>query len=63
LARDLEKEGFWKEQGIQIIGVDIDAVELTEDRQLFRDRMEEIGIEQCRSRQAYSLLDAKEIKE
>ncbi len=63
LARDLEKEGFWKEQGIQIIGVDIDAVELTEDRQLFRDRMEEIGIEQCRSRQAHSLLDAKEIKE
>tara|TARA_Y200000002_G_scaffold166108_1_gene137030 strand:- start:12006 stop:14834 length:2829 start_codon:yes stop_codon:yes gene_type:complete len=63
LARDLEKEGFWKEQCIQIIGVDIDAVELTEDRQLFRDRMEEIEIEQCRSRQAYSLLDAKEIKE
>ncbi len=63
LARDLEKEGFWKAQGIQIIGVDIDAVELTEDRQLFRDRMEEIGIEQCRSRQAHSLLDAKEIKE
>ncbi len=63
LARELEKEGFWKENGITIIGVDIDAVELTEDRQLFRDRMEEIGIEQCRSRQAYSLLDAKEIKE
>ena len=63
LARDLEKEEFWKEHGIQIIGVDIDAVELTEDRQLFRDRMEEIGIEQCRSRQAHSLLDAKEIKE
>ncbi len=63
LARDLEKEGFWKANGIQIIGVDIDAVELTEDRQLFRDKMEEIGIMQCRSRQAESLLDAKEIKE
>jgi carbamoyl-phosphate synthase large subunit len=63
LCRDLEKEDFWKEHGIQIIGVDIDAVELTEDRQLFRDKMEEIGIEQCRSRAAQSLLDAKEIKE
>jgi carbamoyl-phosphate synthase large subunit len=63
LCRDLEKEHFWKEHGIQIIGVDIDAVELTEDRQLFRDKMEEIGIEQCRSRAAQSLLDAKEIKE
>lgn len=63
LCRDLEKENFWKENDIQIIGVDIDAVELTEDRQLFRDKMEEIGIEQCKSRTAQSLLDAKEIKE
>ncbi len=63
LCRDLEKENFWKENNIHIIGVDIDAVELTEDRQLFRDKMEEIGIEQCRSRTAESLLDAKEIVE
>ena len=63
LCRDLEKENFWKENDIKIIGVDIDAVELTEDRQLFRDKMEEIGIEQCKSRTAKSLLDAKEIKE
>jgi len=63
LCRDLEKENFWKENNIQIIGVDIDAVELTEDRQLFRDKMESIGIEQCKSRTAQSLLDAKEIKE
>lgn len=63
LCRDLEKVNFWKENDIKIIGVDIDAVELTEDRQLFRDKMEEIGIEQCKSRTAQSLLDAKEIKE
>jgi len=63
LCRDLEKVNFWKENNIQIIGVDIDAVELTEDRQLFRDKMESIGIEQCKSRTAQSLLDAKEIKE
>ena len=63
LCRDLEKENFWNENDIKIIGVDIDAVELTEDRQLFRDKMEEIGIEQCKSRTAKSLLDAKEIKE
>ncbi|MDZ7755699.1 carbamoyl-phosphate synthase large subunit [Rhodohalobacter sp.] len=63
LCRDLEKVNFWKENNIHIIGVDIDAVELTEDRQLFRDKMEEIGIEQCKSRSAKSLLDAKEIKE
>lgn len=63
LARDLEIEGFWKENNIQIIGVDMAAVDITEDRQQFRDLMEKIGIEQCKSRTASSILDAKEIKE
>lgn len=63
LARDLYLEGYWEKQGIKIIGVDMDAVNITEDRQLFRDLMESIGIEQCRSRTAQSLLDAKEIVE
>lgn len=63
LARDLELEGFWEANNISIIGVDIAAVDITEDRQQFRDLMEEIGIKQCRSRTASSILDAKEIKE
>jgi len=63
LARDLYLEGYWEKKGIKIIGVDMDAVNITEDRQLFRDLMESIGIEQCRSRTAQSLLDAKEIVE
>ncbi|MEX0720183.1 MAG: carbamoyl-phosphate synthase large subunit [Balneolaceae bacterium] len=63
LARNLEMRGFWKENKIQIIGVDIAAVDITEDRQQFRDLMEKIGIEQCRSRSAESILDAKEVKE
>lgn len=63
LARDLQHEGFWRENGVKIIGVNMDAVDITEDRQLFRDLMESIGIEQCKSRTANSLLDAKEIVE
>jgi len=63
LARDLQHEGYFKEHGIKIIGVNMDAVDITEDRQLFRDLMEKIGIEQCRSRTANSMLDAKEITE
>ena len=63
LARDLQMEGFWEANGIDIIGVDIAAVDITEDRQQFRDLMTEIGIDQCRSRTAESLLDAKEIRE
>jgi len=61
LAQDLKEEGFWEEHGIEVIGVDIDAVQMTEDRQRFRDLMEDIGIDQARSRTAKSLLEAKEI--
>jgi carbamoyl-phosphate synthase large subunit len=61
LARDLHHQGFWEKNGIQIIGVDIDAIDITEDRQKFRDLMEKIGIDQCISYVAKSLLDAKEI--
>lgn len=63
LARDLQHENFWTDNGIKVIGVNMDAVDITEDRQQFRDLMEKIGIDQCRSRTANSLLDAKEIVE
>ncbi|HYW33894.1 MAG TPA: carbamoyl-phosphate synthase large subunit [Balneolaceae bacterium] len=63
LVRDLQQEEYWRDHNIQIIGVDIDAVDITEDRQQFRDLMDEIGIPQCRSRAAKSMLEAKEITE
>jgi len=63
LTRDLQQENFWTEKGIDVIGVNIDAVEITEDRQKFRDLMDDIDIPQCRSRIADSLLEAKEITE
>ena len=61
LTQTLKEQGFWEEHGIDVIGVDIDAVQMTEDRQRFRDLMEDIGIDQARSRTAKSLLEAKEI--
>ncbi|MCS7082322.1 MAG: carbamoyl-phosphate synthase large subunit [Bacteroidetes bacterium] len=63
LAVELENEGFWREQGIEIIGADINAIRITEDRQAFRDLMLRIGIDIPRSRLARSLLEAKEIAE
>jgi len=63
LARDLQQEKFWVNHNIKIIGVDMDAVDITEDRQQFKDLMDSIGIDQCKSRTAQSLLDAKEIVE
>ncbi len=61
LAQTLHDEGFWEAEGVEIIGVDIDAIQITEDRQKFRDLMESIGIDQAKSRVAKSLLEAKEV--
>ncbi len=61
LAGVLQDEGFWVAHDVEVIGVDIDAIRITEDRQEFRDLMERIGIDQARSRVAKSLLEAKEI--
>ncbi|MDA0683709.1 MAG: carbamoyl-phosphate synthase large subunit [Bacteroidetes bacterium] len=61
LANTLHEQGYWEKMGVEVIGVDIDAINITEDRQQFRDLMERIGIDQARSRVAKSLLEAKEI--
>jgi len=61
VAQDLKKDGFWDEEGIDVIGVDIDTVQITEDRQEFRTLMDDIGLDQSRSDTAKSLLEAKEI--
>ncbi len=61
LAQKLHQEGYWEKAGVEVIGVDIDAIEITEDRQKFRDLVERIGIDQSRSKVAKSLLEAKEI--
>ncbi len=61
LANKLHEQGYWEKMGVDVIGVDIDAINITEDRQQFRDLMEKIGIDQARSRVAKSLLEAKEI--
>ncbi len=61
LAQKLHEEGYWDKMGVEVIGVDIDAIKITEDRQEFRDLMERIGIDQARSAVAKSLLEAKEI--
>ncbi len=61
LAQTLHEQRYWEEKGIAVIGVDIDAIRVTEDRQQFHDRMASVGIDQARSGTAKSLLEAKEI--
>ncbi len=53
--------GIWEEHGVEIIGVDIDAIEITENREKFRALMDEIGVGSAPSDTARSFLKGKEI--
>jgi carbamoyl-phosphate synthase large subunit len=61
LCIDCDKAGLWKKYGVQIIGVDIDAIQTTEDREKFRLRMLELGLGVCKGNTAKSYLEGKEI--
>jgi len=61
LAMKCEDLGIWKKYGVKMIGVDVQAIKVTEDRDLFRTRMEEIGIAMAPSRIAKSFLEGKSI--
>ena len=61
LAIDCEKAGIWAKYEVNIIGVDIKAIETTEDREKFRLLMLELGAGVCKGRTARSFLEGKEI--
>ncbi len=61
LAIDCDKAGIWTKYGVNIIGVDIKAIETTEDREKFRLLMLELGAGVCKGRTARSFLEGKEI--
>lgn len=61
LAIECEKAGLWKKYGVQIIGVDIKAIETTEDREKFRLKMIELNVNVCKGETAQSFLEGKEI--
>ncbi|MEZ0542872.1 carbamoyl-phosphate synthase large subunit [Fibrella arboris] len=61
LAIDCDKAGIWAKYDVQIIGVDIKAIETTEDREKFRLLMLELGAGVCKGRTARSFLEGKEI--
>ena len=53
--------GIWEEFGVKIIGVDINAIEITENREAFRNLMTEIGVPMAPQKTAKSFLEGKEI--
>lgn len=56
-----DEMGIWEQHGVKIVGVDINAIEITENREAFRDLMTEIGIPMAPQEAAKSFLQGKEI--
>ncbi len=60
LTIEAGKLGLWEEFNVQLIGVDLEAIELTENRERFRQHMIEIGMQVAPSYIANSFLEGKE---
>lgn len=60
LAIEAGKQGLWEEFGVKLIGVDLDAIELTENREEFRKHMIKLGVGVAPSMIANSFLEGKE---
>ena len=61
LCIQCDEMGIWEEYGVEIIGVDIKAIEITENREEFRELMLKIGIPMAPQKTAKSFLEGKEI--
>ena len=61
LCIEADDKGIWEDFGVEIIGVDIDAINITEDREKFRELMLKIGIGMPPQASATSFLKGKEI--
>ena len=61
-ALDLVREGVLEKFGVELIAASREAIDMAEDRELFRNAMREIGLECPRSRIAHSLEEALAIQ-
>ncbi len=61
LAKEADEMGIWEKYGVKIIGVNIAAIETTENREAFRKLMIDIGVGVAPSKVANSFLEGKEI--
>ena len=61
LCAELNKAGVLDKYHVQVIGVQVDAIERGEDRIAFKKTMDRLGIEMARSEVAYSVEEALDI--
>ncbi len=57
-ALDLDREGILEKYSVDMIGANKEAIDMAEDRELFREAMNEIGLKSARSALAHSLEEA-----
>ncbi|HOB72943.1 MAG TPA: carbamoyl-phosphate synthase large subunit [Phycisphaerae bacterium] len=61
LAAELHKAGVLDKYGVQVIGVQVDAIERGEDRIAFKETMQRLGLDMPRSTAVYSVEDAEKV--
>ena len=61
LCIEADEKGVWEDHNVEIIGVDIDAINITEDRQQFKELMQKLEIPVAPAETATSFLKGKEI--
>lgn len=61
LCIECDESGLWEKYNVKMIGVDIAAIEITENREAFRKLMEDIGVPMAPQTTAKSFLEGKEV--
>jgi carbamoyl-phosphate synthase large subunit len=61
LCLEADEKGIWKDFGVKLIGVDINAINITEDREQFKQLLERIKVPTAPAKTATSFLKGKEI--
>ena len=61
LCIEADEKGIWTDFDVKLIGVNIDAINITEDREKFRELMEQIDVPMAPQATATSFLKGKEI--
>ncbi|HRO08030.1 MAG TPA: carbamoyl-phosphate synthase large subunit [Saprospiraceae bacterium] len=60
LAIEADKMGVWDRYGVKMIGVGVDAIDLTENREAFKQHVQQLGMKVADSAIANSFLEGKE---
>lgn len=61
LCLEADEKGIWQDFGVRLIGVDINAINITEDREQFKQLLQKIDVPTAPAKTATSFLQGKEI--